>query len=215
MFEAPIQSCATCCLPSEGSCPFVQRRVKAGQVFWLQGDVPPEVCLVREGIVSLSSAASTGTETLSAVRGPRTVLGVEALDAKASSVSVEALTDVVVCAAEPSAVQGWMGPPSSPAMAFLRLALGELERRARDMDLRSGPSLARVARFLSAYARLIEAGRHTPFSKQHVARLLGMRAETLSRCLRQLVDERLIESGRHVAVLEAERLDQLARCASP
>lgn len=210
MFEAPVHACTECALNGSGRCPFVSKKIKGGQTFWMQGDVPREVFFVKEGLVTLSSSEPSGTETLSTVRGPRALIGAEALHGRPSAVSVEALTDVTICAADANTVQRWMGPVT-PAATLLNLTLEELNRSARDLNFRSGPSLARVARFLLEYARLIDAGRQAPFSKQHVARLLGMRAETLSRCFRQLVDDNLIDSGRHVAILDGEKLAQIAR----
>ena len=87
----------------------------------------------------------------------------------------------------------------------------EHSRNARDANLRTGPSLARLARFLLEFSKLVEGGRKAPFSKQHVARILGMRAETLSRCLRQLVDAGVVESGRQVRVRDGARLSAIAR----
>jgi CRP/FNR family transcriptional regulator, cyclic AMP receptor protein len=210
MFELPVHACTDCALNGSGRCPFVNKKIKAGQTFWMQGDVPRELFFVKDGLVTLSSTEPSGTETLSTVRGPRSLVGTEALQGRPSPVNVEALTDVTVCAADANTVQRWMGP-ATPAATLLGLTLDELNRNARDLNFRSGPSLARVARFLLEYARLIDAGRQAPFSKQHVARLLGMRAETLSRCLRQLVDDKLIESGRHVSILDVEKLTQVAR----
>lgn len=177
---------------------------------WMQGDVPREVLYVREGLVSLSSTEPSGSESLSAVRGPRSLLGAEALSARPAHSSVEALTDVTVCATPATRLQEWVGP-GNPAGAMMRLLVDEHSRNARDLNLRSGPSMARLARFLLEFARLVDAGRKAPFSKQHVARILGMRAETLSRCLRQLVDFGIIESGRQVKVKDTNRLAVIAR----
>jgi CRP/FNR family cyclic AMP-dependent transcriptional regulator len=210
MLEQPVHDCNDCILNSGGRCPFVARKVKAGSTLWMQGDVPREVVFVRDGLFSLSATEPSGTETSTSVRGPRSLVGTEALQNRPAAVSVEALTDATVCAAEAGTVQRWLGP-SNAASALLTLALDELTRQARELNLRSGPSLARVARFLLEYAKLIEGGRQAPFSKQHVARLLGMRAETLSRCLRQLVDAGVVESGRHVTLKDPDRLHQLAK----
>ena len=213
MYEKPVHECADCILNSSGRCPFVSKRVKAGQTMWMQGDVPREVVFIKEGLLSLSATEPSGVETLSTVRGPRSMVGAEALQSRPSSVSVEALTDMTVCACDAATVHRWLGPPT-PAASLLQLTLEELGRNARDLNFRSGPSLARVARFLIEYSKLIDAGRQAPFSKQHVARLLGMRAETLSRCLRQLVDDSIIESGRHVRVLDNDKLLVVARGAA-
>jgi CRP-like cAMP-binding protein len=184
--------------------------------------VPREIVFVKDGLVSITANDATGHEVMSAVRGPRALLGFEALRNRPARGAVDALTDVQVCSAEPTTVRHWVGlvngatapsarDTSASATALLNLALDELDRTARDIDLRSGPALARVARFLVASAQLIDAGRQAPFSKQHVAQLLGIRAETMSRCLKKLQTAGLIESGRTVTIRDAERLAEVAR----
>jgi len=210
MLEKPVHSCQDCALSAGGRCPFVQKRFAAGSTLWMQGDVPGEVVFVKDGLVSLSASEPSGTETLTSVRGPRSLLGTEALQGQPSLTSVEALTETTVCAADAPTVQRWVGP-SSPAGTLMNLMLDELARNVRDLNLRSGPSVSRVARFLLEYAKLVEGGKQAPFSKQHVARLLGMRAETLSRCLRELSDQELIDSSRHIEVRDRDRLAALAR----
>ncbi|MEW6432607.1 MAG: Crp/Fnr family transcriptional regulator [Myxococcota bacterium] len=222
MLENPVHECHDCPLNSGGRCPFVNRRIPAGTTLWSQGDVPRELVFVKDGLVSLTSNDATGHEVLSAVRGPRALLGFEALRNQPARGAVDALTDVQVCSAEPTTVRHWVGlaegaasPPtrdvSASATTLLNLALDELDRTARDIDLRSGPALSRVARFLLASSKLIDAGRQAPFSKQHVAQLLGIRAETMSRCLKKLQTAGLIESGRTVKIRDTERLAEVAR----
>jgi CRP-like cAMP-binding protein len=222
MLDNPVHECGDCPLNSGGRCPFVNRRIPAGTTLWSQGDVPREVVFVKDGLVSLTSNDATGHEVLSAVRGPRALLGFEALRNQPARGAVDALTDVQVCSAEPTTVRHWVGlaegqvaPPSrdvsASATTLLNLALDELDRTTRDIDLRSGPALSRVARFLLASSKLIDAGRQAPFSKQHVAQLLGIRAETMSRCLKKLQTAGLIESGRTVKIRDSEHLSEVAR----
>lgn len=213
MIDESVHDCASCPLNAGTRCPLVHRKVKAGTTLWRQGDVPSEVVFVKEGLYSLSSTEPSGTESLTSVRGPRALLGTESLRGEATTATAEAITDGSVCVGEPSTLKAWMGPPS-PAATMLSLVLDELSRQSRDLALRTGPALARVARFIVASAPLIEGGRRAPFSKQHVARLLGMRAETLSRCLRQLEDDGLITSGRSVVVKDEPRLQAVARGAA-
>ncbi|MBL8922691.1 MAG: Crp/Fnr family transcriptional regulator [Myxococcaceae bacterium] len=210
MVENPVERCSQCAVNTTGRCPFTSRKVHAGERLWMQGDVPPEVVFVRDGLLSLSSTEPSGTESLSTVRGPRSLIGTESLTSRPAHASVEALTDATLCTTPPSQLQQWVGP-TTPAASLVGLLVAEHDRNARDTTLRTGPSLARLARFLLEYAGLVDAGRKAPFSKQHVARILGMRAETLSRCLRQLVDSGIIESGRHVQVKDASRLSVIAR----
>jgi CRP-like cAMP-binding protein len=223
MLDQPVHECSECPLNSNGRCPFVSRKLGAGSSIWGQGDVPREVVFVKEGLLSISSSDATGHEVMSAVRGPRTLLGFEALRIQPSRGAVDAITDATVCTADAALVRQWAGldasanpqreNTASSAASLLQLALDELDRMVRDIDLRSGPALARVARFLVASAKLIDAGRQAPFSKQHVAQLLGIRAETMSRCLKKLQTAGLIESGRTVKIRDAERLAEVARGA--
>ncbi|MBL8939256.1 MAG: Crp/Fnr family transcriptional regulator [Archangium sp.] len=212
MVDEPVARCSDCAVSATGRCPFTSRRVVAGERLWMQGDIPKEVVFVREGLLSVSTTEPSGTESLSAVRGPRSLLGTESLSSHPAHASVEALTDSTVCTTPPSQLQQWVGP-QTPAASLVGLLVDEHARNARDTNLRTGPSLARLARFLLDFAKLVDAGRKAPFSKQHVARILGMRAETLSRCLRQLVDSGIIDSGRHVRVKDTSRLAVIARGA--
>jgi CRP-like cAMP-binding protein len=223
MLDQPVHECAECPLNANGRCVFVARKLSAGTAIWGQGDVPREVVFVKDGLLSITSSDSTGHEVMSAVRGPRSLLGFEGLRIQPSRGSVDAITDVQVCTADANMVRQWVGldqtsqgqrdGSTSSATSLLSLALDELDRTARDIDLRSGPALARVARFLLASAKLIDAGRQAPFSKQHVAQLLGIRAETMSRCLKKLQTAGLIESGRAVRIRDTDRLGEVARGA--
>lgn len=212
MVEQPVTKCSECVVSSGGRCPFTSRSVVAGEQLWSQGDVPQEIVFVRDGLLSLSTTEPSGTESLSAVRGPRSLLGTEGLSSRQAAASVEALTDATLCTSSPSQLKQWIGP-TTPANSLIGLLVDEQTRASRDTNLRSGPSLARLARFLLESAKLVDAGKKAPFSKQHVARILGMRAETLSRCLRQLVDAGVVDSGRQVIVKDAAQLAVIARGA--
>jgi CRP/FNR family transcriptional regulator, cyclic AMP receptor protein len=205
--------CRECAINTVNPCPFTTRTLRAGEQLWLQGHVPQEVVWVREGLLSISTSEPSGRETLSSVRGPRSLLGTESIASRPAHSSVEALTDSTICTSSPLALQQWVGP-TTPAASLVGWLLDENARAAQDISLRSGPTLARLARFLLEFAKLVDAGRRAPFSKQHVARILGMRPETLSRCLRQLVDVGVIESGRRVRVKDPVRLDIIAKGTS-
>lgn len=209
MRDAPVNHCSECALNASNPCPFISKKVGAGERLWMQGDIPQEVVFVRDGLLGVSTTEPSGTESLATVRGPRSLLGVECLASRPATATVEALTDTTLCTSPPSVVKHWVGPTSAAA-SLVGLLVDEHARTARDANLRSGPSLARLARFLVDFAKLVDAGKNAPFSKQHVARILGMRAETLSRCLRELVDLGLIESGRHVRVMDLPRLAVIA-----
>jgi CRP/FNR family transcriptional regulator, anaerobic regulatory protein len=208
MFKEPVDQCQTCELGRNGSCPFTPRLLPRDAVVSTQGQVADEVGFVKSGILVLSSVGSTGDEQRVSVRGPRSVVGLEALEGQGAAEEVRALTDVVLCRSEVQRVKRWAsaGPAAN---SLLQLAITEMGLRRAEVDLRQGPALARVARFAIQYAALVESGRGKHFSKERVARMLGMRPETFSRILRKLSDQGLIDSKQGIKVLNAAELERM------
>lgn len=194
------------------------RKVEAGTTLWSQGDIPPQVAFVRDGLLSVQASGVNGAEVISAVRGARAMVGFEGLRSLPARASVETLVETELCVGDARDVRQWAGldttsdarSPIPLASPLLNLALEELDRAALDLDLRSGPAVSRLARFLLASANLIASGRQAPFSKQHVAHLLGIRPETLSRCFKALQVAGCIESGRTIRLVDQVKLKAVA-----
>ncbi len=106
-------------------------------------------------------------------------------------------------------MSAWVGPDRSPARAVLDLLLSEGRMQRDEVNYRQGDCLSRVARFALAHARFL-ADRPNAVRKQMVARLLGMRPETLSRCLTRLERDGVVDASRGVRVLDARRLATIA-----
>lgn len=214
MFASPIESCDLCALGKNGPCLFRPRAFKAGAGLLHQGEVNRSVHFVKDGVVGLTATDATGEEVLSSVRGPNTVLGLESLQERPAPFTVMALEDTTVCSASALQVRREtdLDATSSLTSSFLGLVLAEHANTQRDADLRAGQARARVAKFLVAAARLVKPGRKAAFSKAHVAALLGIRPETLSRCLRKLSEEGLIGEDR-LEVIDEAGLGEVARGA--
>lgn len=214
MFASPIESCDLCALGKNGPCLFRPRAFKAGAGLLHQGEVNRSVHFVKDGVVGLTATDATGEEVLSSVRGPNTVLGLESLQERPAPFTVMALEDTTVCSASALQVRREtdLDATSSLTSSFLGLVLAEHANTQRDADLRAGQARARVAKFLVAAARLVKPGRKAAFSKAHVAALLGIRPETLSRCLRKLSEEGLIGEDR-LEVIDEAALGEVARGA--
>lgn len=210
MFKDPVDQCQTCELGRAGACPFTPRLVSRDAVVSTQGEITGEVGFVKSGILVMSTVGSRGDEQRVSVRGPRSVVGLEALEGQTAAEEVRALTDVVLCRSEVARVKRWAsaGPAAN---ALLQLAITELALRRAEVDLRQGPAISRVARFALAYANLVQSGRGKHFSKERVARMLGMRPETFSRILRKLSDQRLIDSKVGIKVLDAPALERMSQ----
>ncbi len=192
-----------------GRCVFAPKKIEPDALLTPQGALANEIAFVRNGVVSLTTVAANGEQTHVAVRGPRSLLGLEALQDKPSPAEVRAVTEVRLCTAPMHTVKGWLGPESAPKRLF-ELALGEVLEQRRDTDFRSGRAEARVARFVLACARHVGRGRDAPFSKARAAAILGMRPETLSRVLKKLSARGFLDASTGVRVLDADALSELA-----
>jgi CRP-like cAMP-binding protein len=143
------------------------------------------------------------------LRGPSSLLCTEALQSEPSPYEVRALSRVKICGISGDALSQWMGPERSAARVILDLVLSESRQQRDEVNWRNGDCLSRVARFALAHARFL-AERPNAVRKQVVARLLGMRPETLSRCLTRLEADGVVDASRGVRVLDARRLAAIA-----
>jgi len=209
MTRAPVQDCRTCPIGASavGRCPFTPARVEAASVLCAQGERQPNTYFVREGLLALRAVDAQGHESWLALRGPRALL-YAGLPDNTSPFEVRTVTEARLCSAPAGALAAWMGPPGSPSHALLELLLGELERHRQELGWRSGDSPSRLARFLLSACGGNEAQALPP--KQLVARALGMRPETLSRCLRRFIDRGLVTEEPTLRVLNREGLAAVA-----
>ncbi|MCU0695504.1 MAG: Crp/Fnr family transcriptional regulator [Myxococcaceae bacterium] len=214
MLQNPVDTCRSCPLHAEGRCGFVPRRVRAGEVLWEQGEVPREVLFVKRGAVALTGRDSEGNHWWNGVRGPRAVLGIEALQSRPARAAARALSDGAVCASDPVVMRVQLGVDGGRggalASAMVPLLLEELDRRSDEVASRSGPALVRVARFILEHHDVVESGKRGPFSKRHVASMLGIRPETMSRNLTALADAGVIRVEPDIEVLDRARLESFA-----
>jgi CRP-like cAMP-binding protein len=198
--------CESCRLAVAGAaepCPFVEHRHDAGAALLWAGEVPKAVHYVRRGLVVLASARS-GEAVACAVRGPETLLGLEALEHGALAYQVTALTDVVECRLSIERFTQWLGPLEAPLGVVLRLALREASLRVAERHALEGTAVQRVARFV---LRASSAGDEPLQLPQHlVARVLHMRPETFSRAVSSLRRAGALGPGHTLCVADPERL---------
>ncbi len=207
----PVNDCTTCSLgiASQGRCRLTPTTREAGATLCAQGERPRTVYFIKEGFVSLSAVSPRGSEMLLTLRGPASLLCTEALHGDPSPFEVRALSRVKMCGIAGDQMSTWVGPERSPARAVLDLLLTEGRMQRDEVNYRQGDCLSRVARFALAHARFL-ADRPNAVRKQMVARLLGMRPETLSRCLTRLERDGVVDASRGVRVLDARRLAAIA-----
>ena len=209
--NAPVSDCTACALgiASAGRCRLSATTRESGANICAQGERPRNVYFVKEGFVSLSAVSPRGMEMTLTLRGPNSLLCTEALHSDPSPYDVRALSRVKLCGIAGDQMSTWIGPDKSPARAVLDLLLAEGKLQRDEVNYRQGDCMSRVARFALAHARFL-ADRPNAVRKQMVARLLGMRPETLSRCLTRLEREGVVDASRGVRVLDARRLSTIA-----
>ncbi len=210
--NAPVTDCNVCSLglaSQGGRCRLTPTSRDSGATICAQGERPRTVYFVKEGFVALSAVSPRGSELLLSLRGPSSLLCTEALQSEPSPFEVRALSRVKICGIGGEALSQWVGPERSAARVVLELLLTESRQQRDEVNWRHGDCLSRVARFALAHARFL-ADRPNAVRKQVVARLLGMRPETLSRCLTKLEKDGVVDASRGVRVLDQRRLAAIA-----
>src|SRR3954468_10462423 len=101
MFTHPMSHCRSCPvgLAAQGRCPFTPTHVPAGAVLCSQGEQPPATHWLRAGTALLASSDGAGVERAVSLRGPRSLLALEAMRGAASPVEIRALTALDLCSA--------------------------------------------------------------------------------------------------------------------
>jgi CRP-like cAMP-binding protein len=208
---APVNDCSSCSLgiAAQGKCQLTPLAREAGVTLCAQGERANTVYFIKEGFVSLSAVSTRGSEMLLRLRGPTSLICTEALQGEPSPYEARALSRVKLCAIGGEQMGSWIGPEKSPARAVLELLLSEARLQRDEVSYRQGDCLARLARFALAHARFL-SDRPNALRKQLVARLLGMRPETLSRCLARLEREGVLDASRGLRILDARRLAAIA-----
>jgi CRP-like cAMP-binding protein len=208
---APVTDCTACSLgvASQGRCRFTPSTRESGATLCAQGERPRTVYFIMEGFVALSAVSPKGSELVLTLRGPTSLLCTEALSGEPSPYEVRALSRVKLCGISGDAMSQWIGPDRSPARVVLDLLLAESKMQRDEVNFRQGDCLSRVARFALAHAKFL-ADRPNAVRKQVVARLLGMRPETLSRCLTKLERDGVLDASRGVKVVDPRRLAAIA-----
>lgn len=196
------------------------RRWKRGAVIYREASRSESVIVLRAGRVKVSSDTASGTEVVLAVRGPGALLGeLSAIDGGPMSATVTALEPVTALAV--------------PSPEFERYLLGharvsyllmqEVTRRLRDADRKriefgaydtTGRVAARLVELAERFGEQTPEGLRIglPLSQDELAGWTGASREAVTKALRTLREEGLIQTGRlHVIVLDLAALRDRAQ----
>jgi CRP/FNR family transcriptional regulator len=191
-------------------CPFIDRDRNAGEMLFVEGEPAEYVWFVKRGTIALMRESGDASEgRVRALRVAGTFVGLEAIVSGMYWDTARAVSDVTVCGATRDAMDHWLGPHGTPSRTALEITLRSMSADASRPGANAASSLARVASWLRDE---VPGGATAALPRKLIAELLGMRAETLSRTLAQLIERGAIDATRtELTVLDRALLDQLAR----
>jgi CRP/FNR family transcriptional regulator, dissimilatory nitrate respiration regulator len=196
-----------------------QRRITTGQMLFLQGDPAPCFYLLLSGAVRVYKSAPDGREyTLHLIRPGQMFAEAAIFRSDGYPASATAMDDSLVLGVPRSGFTELVR--GSPQLALKMIAalssfVRQLNEQVGDLSLRGVP--ARLAVYVLRAAA--EEGADTfnlPTTKVELARRLGTISETLSRNLKRLRQQRLIEvSGSKITIIDRDGLQAVADGEAP
>lgn len=191
------------------ACPFRIIKKKAGDLVFGQGLVLDAAWHLKSGLVLLSSVSPRGDEEYCTLRTPGSMLNVESLRDRPTVHEGWALTDVEVCQLGTAAVSELVGRRPSMATLLQDKALDELSQCVTDRTHRREPATVRLARLIASFQDEAISPLLERLPRSVIARLLGMRPETLSRSLAELRAAGALVGGRALEVADGDRLQEI------
>ena len=198
------------------------REFKRGATILAKGARFPGVFAVAVGTVKLSLRGLPGEErVIRLVQAGQTFGEPSALLDRPARFEASAITDCKLAVIPAPAIFSLIErDPRCAREIVLALAerSAELLAEIESSSMRGG--LQRLAAYLDSLVQPAETNghcvAHLPASKTVVAARLGMKKETLSRLLRDLAEQRLIEiAQREILILDRVRLAELGSLATP
>lgn len=195
-------------------------RHEQGEWVFRMGQPNCGVYCIASGVVGLRKLHANGVGVMLEIAYPGDLVGVPAfLCNEAHRTGAEALTDVRLCRLPAAELRRLLGDHPSLYPQLVRVCLDALDASQEAMLLAA--AMSNRDRLFHLLKRLLEhcgssdgAGQlraRLPISREDIAGMLGVRQETLSRLLKRLSDESLIEiSGRH-CLLRSEQQQARAR----
>jgi CRP/FNR family transcriptional regulator len=197
-----------------------RRSLSAGEALIWEGEDATLVANVIEGVLKLSTTMEDGREQIVGVAYPADFIG-RPFGGTAGH-SVTALTDARVCLFPRADFDGFARQHPELEHKLLRQTLSELERTRNWMVLLGRKSAEeRLATFLLDMSARLAAGCGAtvpldefdlPFSRRHVADILSLTIETVSRQFTRLKREGVIDlpTRRGVLILDRGALEAQA-----
>jgi len=193
----------------------VEKQVEAGEIIFSEGDAGNGFYVTIEGMIKIYKLSTEGKEQILHVFGPGEPFGeVPVFSGKAFPASAEGLKKSRVLFFPRRAFRDLIAQKPSVAMnllAVLSMRLRNFTVQVENLSLKEVP-----ARLAGYFLLQSEANNHSDavtlnISKGHLASFLGTIPETLSRMLKKMSQQNLIEvQGRTIRILDRQAMEDLA-----
>lgn len=189
------------------------RTLSAGETLWHEGQRARSFTVIVSGFVEIVRSAPGGAESLMGVFGPRESIGVSAVLGQADyPANAVALTDLTVLCIEAAPILAVMRERPDVGAAVSRVLLEHTDVLRWKVDVMSAGTVTRrlAALFLHFAERFgdeDEAGRlliPVPLTRQHLARLVGARTETVIRAVSGWTKSGTLETTKDGFVIASE-----------
>lgn len=190
-----------------------------GQVIFYEGNPPLAVYCIASGVVKLYKSGSRDRRVVIRLLGPGETLGYRALIANEPyAATAEAVEPTTVCAVPKEAFAELMENDHTMARRLMAKLARELKVSEDELVSRvQHPVRKRTARFLLWVLENLQGAQRAkdtiavPLLREEMAQVIGTTAETLSRTLRQLTRERVLEVDRTtIAITDRRALRRIA-----
>lgn len=198
----------------------VRKKLESGSELHGQGEKVISYANILKGVVKLTKVMQDGRQQIVGLQFAPDFLGRPF--ARESALTVEAATDLEICAVSKPALDRLVGSCPDLAQRLHSQALAELDE-ARDWMLTLGRKTAKekVASFLYLLASRYDSDAEDaiefdiPLTRQDIADFLGLTIETVSRQMTRLRQDDVITvvDNRKVTVPDIERLLEMAGAA--
>ncbi len=197
---------------------FFERRYKAGEAIFLQGDVARSIYLVAEGRVKIDRVTPDGNQCILCMRGPGDVFcPVPLLDCGCQLGTAWAMTDVTLLWADRDAFNEvardcpeLLAEVQKDCLLEVRKLLSRMESLAfRSVQERVAITLLDESRRQEHFG---ESSLELRMTQQELAGLVGASRESVSRTLSKMEQEEMVETLRgRIIIRDREKLQKLAR----
>ncbi len=188
------------------------RHLRKKQVIYYEGETPSSIYLIVTGSVKTLKIAEDGRELMLSVYGPEDYFGISALlGGQEYNETAETLEDCTVCDLPKEIVDQLLYKYPSVAERFIKILSGNLSQYKEQLVQLAYHSVRKRLAELLVRLNLNNSGiKSVELSRDNLAAMAGIAAETVSRILTDFKDEKLIEKNNgKIIILDLVRLKQL------